>query len=147
MGVFAVGDLLFGIPVDHIREVVPAPKSYHALPEGTADFFGAIVLRDHTIPVKSLRRQFGLPDPDAGEVIVILQSEQRSLGILVDRACELVRNYVEGLEAVHRRASDPIGDRWLGPDGRPITLVNVARLFDASGVVLDSQAGWPRRAR
>lgn len=142
-GVIAVGDLLFGIPIDALREVVPAPETYLALPEAGADLLGAIVLRGKTIPVYSIRAQFGLSDTRAGTVIVIVQSSGGILGVLVDRVVELVRGGTTRRQPVRRDPSERIGNRCLTADDRLITLLNIDRLFAVPGVAKDDGTDRP----
>ncbi len=121
----------------NLREVIPSPKDYHALPEADAVLIGAIILRGQTIPVQSLRAQFGLGDQREGEVIVIVKSEGRLVAVLVDRVVELVHGGQTRHQAVQRETLDLVGDRRVTADDRLITLLNVERLFDVRGVAID----------
>ena len=105
VGVVDIGGMLFAIPIEHVREVIPAPSAFQRLPSQHPDLVGGVLLRGKAIPVQALHRRLGLEAPtclqaatereavdttDAGTgstdngVIVVVRANGRVTGLLVD---------------------------------------------------------------
>lgn len=84
-------DAVYGVPIEHIREIVPTGSNIHHL-LGQVDYIqGFINLRSEVIPVIDLRRYFDAAD-DRGEegLIMILTWDGRQVGILIDQLLKIV---------------------------------------------------------
>jgi purine-binding chemotaxis protein CheW len=88
-----VANLLIALPVDNIREVVPAPRQYAALPCQKPVLAGAMNLRGDVLPVLDLAKLLARPEaggsapvPDAMtfKVIVVMRWKGQILGLLAD---------------------------------------------------------------
>ncbi|TNJ43350.1 chemotaxis protein CheW [Phaeobacter sp. B1627] len=103
VGVVEIGGMLFAIPIEHVREVIPAPIRFQRLPTQHPDLVGGVLLRGKAIPVQALHRRLGLDapvfntqeldlsDPEvapgtgaAKGVIVVVRANGRVTGVLVD---------------------------------------------------------------
>lgn len=88
---FVVGDLLLGLPVDDVSEVVRV-EQVTPVPLAPPSVVGLLNLRGHIVPAVDARRRFGLPprtvDEQHSHVIVRGLGEQVSL--VVDRASDVV---------------------------------------------------------
>ncbi len=99
VGVVDIGGMLFAIPIENVREVIPAPARFQRLPSQHPDLLGGVLLRGKAIPVQALHRRLGLQPPPAqtqgivavGDtastecgVIVVVRSQGRVAGLLVD---------------------------------------------------------------
>ena len=84
-------DTVYGAPIEHIREIVPANGNIHHLP-GQVDYIeGFINLRTEVIPVINLRRYFDVADDQARDgLIMIFAWNDRRVGILIDRLFRIV---------------------------------------------------------
>ncbi len=87
VGVVEIGGMLFAIPIENCREVIPAPPTFQRLPSQHPDLIGGVLLRGKAIPVQSLHRRLGLDAPPTESktgVIVIVRAGGRVTGLLVD---------------------------------------------------------------
>ena len=88
---FAVGNLLLGLPVDDVSEVVRG-EQVTAVPLAPPAVIGLLNLRGHIIPAVDARTRFGLEPRGAQDepthIIVHTLGEQISL--VVDRASDVV---------------------------------------------------------
>ena len=73
---------------------------------------GLMQIRQRVVPIIDLRARFGLPEaePTLESRVVVVQSEQRAVGLLVDSAREVVRLAPEAFE----RAPEVVAQRARG---------------------------------
>ena len=87
----AVGDDLFGVPIQAVREIVRYVQLTRVtdVPESVA---GAVNVRGAVYPVIDARRRFGYEPilPGYRTSIVLTESEQRVSGLIVDRVLDVV---------------------------------------------------------
>lgn len=94
VGVVDIGGMLFAIPIESVREVIPAPAKFQRMPSHHPDVLGGVLLRGKAIPVQTLNGRLGLTntswDADAQDgvseqrVIVVVRHGGRVAGLLVD---------------------------------------------------------------
>lgn len=94
VGVVEIGGILFAIPIEHVREVIPAPSRFQKLPCQHPDVLGGVLLRGKAIPVQSLNQRLGLDQggwedtpsskSNSQQVIVVVRHGGRVAGLLVD---------------------------------------------------------------
>jgi purine-binding chemotaxis protein CheW len=89
---FAV-DILLVQEINRMAEITPVPKA-------SACVEGVINLRGKIIPVVNLRKRFGLEWGQASgeERIVVVNVENRVLGLMVDSVSEVLRIAANGIE-------------------------------------------------
>jgi len=89
---FTLGDEVYGIAITHVREIILIAKITH-IPQTPPHVKGLINLRSTVIPVIDLRTKFGMPEsPMTDESrIMVLQSEGKTVGIIVDAVREVLR--------------------------------------------------------
>ncbi len=88
---FRLADETYGINVMHVQEVLRITEI--APVPGAPDYvLGIINLRGNVVTVIDTRTRFGLPraETDDSSRIVIIESEQQVVGILVDSVAEVV---------------------------------------------------------
>lgn len=140
-GGFIVADMMLALPIDTMREVVPAPE-FEPLPCRAPALVGGCRLRGTLIPVIDLRRLFDGP-PAAGDLrprVLVLRQHGQLLGLQVD-AVSGVFMPVPGSE---RRLGRAAGDAAPGTerssswyagtvrrpeDDRVVNLLSAAALF------------------
>ena len=84
-----LAETLFGVPIQHILEIVGGarPEPVPLAPE----FVGGLVhYRGDVLTTVSLRRLLGLPEQEAAQDILVLESEQGCFGLLVDSVGEVL---------------------------------------------------------
>ncbi len=133
---FVAGKGRYGIPLDQVVRIVRR-EEITAVPSTPRFVEGVIHLRGEVIPVLHVRERFGLPRQEAGRKsrIVIVSSQERLYGLLVDE----VRDIVEiGEEGTDREAPAALGlseDFVLGigqaADGL-VVLLDIRRILASS---------------
>lgn len=97
--VFRLGGELYGVPVGEVREVVAVP-AITPVPRAGSHIEGIINLRGNVVPVVSLHRLLGLPEPESygGESrVVIVERGGEPVGLLVDGVHAVLRLHVEDM--------------------------------------------------
>ena len=88
----AVGEQQFAIDIMSVREI----RGWHAstpLPNAPPYFLGMINLRGVILPVIDLSTRLGLgaAQLSASSVVIVVQIEERQVGLLVDAVCDILR--------------------------------------------------------
>lgn len=83
---FALAGELFALPVSQVREILRV-REVTPVPHPPFPVIGVINLRGRVVPLLDLRARLDLPaaPPDAASRIVLVESDQRRIGLLVDR--------------------------------------------------------------
>lgn len=120
---FAVGAVVYGLPIDRVREVVN-PQPTFELPHAPASVVGVADHRGEVVPVIDLRARFGLPpldDADAKRKVKWILVDVASAGSvqrIVATVVDMVHNVYMTREPM--RAPPPLGG---GEDRRGIVGV------------------------
>lgn len=133
--VFRLGNESYGIniflvnEIIRLREITPIPKS-------EAYIRGLVNLRGKTIPVVDLRVRFNLPcaeDTDASRIIVV-ESEQGNVGIVVDEVTEVITVQPEQVDETPPLVAEAAAAFVRGvakQDDHLITLLNLEKALVA----------------
>ncbi|MFP5516211.1 MAG: chemotaxis protein CheW [Alphaproteobacteria bacterium] len=99
--VFEVAGQEFALPVERVREVLPAPREVARMARSRAHLLGVMSVRDRLLPLVGLRVLFGLDgagergagEPRAGRRVVVVRpgQGQAPVGVLVDEVREILR--------------------------------------------------------
>jgi purine-binding chemotaxis protein CheW len=86
-------DEVFAVPIEQVREIVPASSDLKAVPGQCDHVQGLLTLRSAIIPVVNLRRYLGRETGENGgeSLIMILTLGERHIGILIDRLLEIAK--------------------------------------------------------
>jgi purine-binding chemotaxis protein CheW len=97
---FRIGRETFGLPISSVREIVRVPE-ITSVPNAPDYIEGVINLRGRIIPVVDLRKRFGEPvaEPSKKNRIVVVEMEQRAIGLIVNSASEVLRIPPSEIEA------------------------------------------------
>jgi purine-binding chemotaxis protein CheW len=99
--VFRLGSEEFGLPIASVDEVTRAPEQITRVPGAPRFLQGVINLRGEVLPVVDQRRRFDLP-PFHGDRqrqrLVVVRSELRRAGLIVDSVSEVLRMPTDGIE-------------------------------------------------
>ncbi|HEY6878057.1 MAG TPA: chemotaxis protein CheW [Polyangiales bacterium] len=87
---FLVGDDQYAVPVQCVTEIVRLQKTY-GLPDVPTYVRGVINLRGKVIPLLDVRSRFGMPHTIYSDrtVVVVLEHDEASTGLVVDGVCEV----------------------------------------------------------
>lgn len=95
---FLVGDVVYAVPISHVREVV-APAPLTALPHAPSAVAGVMDHRGQVVAVVDLRARFGLGSaPDHGRTRwILLEVEGRGVGLITDSVLGVLPVASDGL--------------------------------------------------
>lgn len=88
---FKLGEEEYGIDIMRVMEIRGWTETTR-LPNSPEFVLGVINLRGVVVPVLDMRRRFGMPvvDLTPQSVVIILYSQERTLGILVDAVSDIL---------------------------------------------------------
>ena len=158
--VFGVAGQEFALPVDRVREILPAPSEVARMARAKAHLLGVMAVRDRLLPLVGLRALFGLDtagEQAAGRRVVVVRSGlgtsrggQAPVGVLVDEVREILRldpaliDPVPPLLAREPEFEDLDGiaraDGGNGGGRRLVSVLSAERLF-RHGAALAADAG------
>lgn len=89
---FRVGTETFGVPITCVHEIVRVPD-ITSVPDSPAFVEGVINLRGKIVSVVDLRKRFGATniDPHKKNRVIVVESEGKLVGLIVDAASEVLR--------------------------------------------------------
>jgi purine-binding chemotaxis protein CheW len=104
---FRLGDEKYGINVMQVQEVLRVTE-IAPVPGAPSYVLGIINLRGNVVTVIDTRDRFGLmpKEPDDISRIVIIETENHIIGILVDSVAEVVEMRASGIEAAPNVGND-----------------------------------------
>jgi purine-binding chemotaxis protein CheW len=149
---FRIGRETFGLPIAMVREIVRVPE-ITSVPNAPEYIEGVINLRGRIIPVVDLRKRFGTPgaEGDKRNRIVVVELEQRAVGLLVHSASEVLKIPPSEIEAPQNVFQEGELGYILGVaklKGRLVILIDLGRLLERGELrgleeVADSGAAVP----
>jgi purine-binding chemotaxis protein CheW len=97
---FRIGRETFGVPISLVREIVRVP-AITSVPNAPDYIEGVINLRGRIIPVVDLRKRFHekVGEPSKKNRIVVVELENRLIGLMVNSASEVLRIPPSDIEA------------------------------------------------
>lgn len=137
---FAIDDAQYGVDIMAVREIKEWSNVTH-LPKQPEYVRGVLNLRGAMVPIVDLRCRFGegLTETTPTHIIIIVQIDERQVGLLADRVLDIVSFGRDEIQPVPRTARDATSDFLSGLvtiDGALIALIDLSRLLD-----LDEPAG------
>ncbi len=96
---FAIGNELYGLDITLVQEIT-AYRSLTYLPNTPKYVKGILNLRGHVIPVMDPRLRFELPtgEYDSNSVIIIFKTQQKTMGMIVDKIQDVITIDQENIE-------------------------------------------------
>ncbi len=135
---FEVGRQEYALPLEGVREIIPLPDHIAEMPRSETAVLGVITLRDHLLPLVSLRALLGLETDDQrkerGKVVVVPMGSG-AVGIVVDRTREILRIDPHVIDPAPALLTRGAGDAEITSicrlDGgrRLVALLSADRLF------------------
>lgn len=151
--VFEVAGQEFALPVDRVREVLPAPREVARMARAKAHLLGVMAVRDRLLPLVGLRALFGLEGGQeggqgAGRRVVVVRSGagEAPVGVLVDEVREILRldpaliDPVPPLLAREPEFEDLDGIARADGGRRLVSVLSAERLF-RHGAAIGAEAG------
>lgn len=102
--VFELDGILYAFRITDVYEILKVP-TITPLPQMPAHVEGVINLRGRVIPVVNLRSRLGLSKMTVGQDtrIILVKSQEKELGVVVDRVLEVNTYREEEMEAPETR--------------------------------------------
>jgi purine-binding chemotaxis protein CheW len=130
---FRIGNETYGVRIGAVREIVRVPE-ITAVPSAPDTVVGVINLRGKIIPVMDLRKRFGLTEirPDKKNRILVVELENKLLGLIVNSASEVLKISPSDIEAPGSVFADGESGYVTGVgklSGRLIILLDISKLL------------------
>jgi purine-binding chemotaxis protein CheW len=130
---FRIGNETYGVRIGAVREIVRVPE-ITAVPSAPDTVEGVINLRGKIIPVMDLRKRFGLTEirPDKKNRILVVELENKLLGLIVNSASEVLKISPSDIEAPGSVFADGESGYVTGVgklSGRLIILLDISKLL------------------
>ncbi len=150
---FDLGEQEYAVPLESVREVIPLPSSMSEIARSGTAVLGVVTLREHLLPIVSLRTLLGMPDRphDEASKVVVLSMGQTAFGLVTDRTRDIIRTDPKLVDVAPALLTRGEGDAEVVSicrlDGgkRLIAVLSPERLFRSDLVrrVLDDQSSQP----
>ena len=130
---FAIGDEQYGVDIMAVREIKGWSENTH-LPRQPDYARGVLNLRGVMVPIIDLRSRLGggLTDATPLHVVIIVQVQQRQVGLLADRVLDIVAFEASKVQPVPRVASGGGSDCLSGlvnAEAGMIALMDLEKLL------------------
>ena len=130
---FAIDDDQYGVDIMAVREIKEWSNVTH-LPKQPEYVRGVLNLRGVMVPIVDLRCRFGegLTEPTPTHIIIIVQIDERQVGILADRVLDIVTFERDRIQAVPRTEQEAAADFLSGlvtHEDTMIALIDLPRLL------------------
>lgn len=137
---FRVAGQLYGMPLDHVREVMRLAADVAAIPNAETGVVGLVSMRDSALPLVSLAALLGLETAYPGSHVVIVEHEGDLIGLVVDEMDVIRRLSEEAIDAVPNVLQRGRGDGQIEAIGRVadggllISILSPDKLFTHKAV-------------
>jgi len=133
---FRIGNETYGVRIGSVREIVRVPE-ITSVPSAPDIVEGVINLRGKIIPVMDLRKRFGsaAPQPDKKNRILVVELENKLVGLIVSSASEVLKIPPSEIESPGSVFAEGESNYVTGVGklkGRLIILLDIARLLRQS---------------
>lgn len=130
---FRIGRETFGLPISIVREIVRVPE-ITSIPNAPDYVEGVINLRGRIIPIIDLRKRFheAIPEPSKKNRVVVVEIENRRIGLMVNSASEVLRIPPSEIEAPNTVFQDGELDYITGVGklkGRLVILLDLSKIL------------------
>ena len=130
---FSIGEEQYGVDIMAVREIKGWTEITH-LPKQPAYVRGVLNLRGVMVPIIDLRCRFGQGKTEATplHIVIVVQVEQRLIGLLADRVLDILAfeaNQVQPVPQVGRSSRIDFLSGLVTIDGTMIALVDLPNLL------------------
>lgn len=135
---FTLGAEEYGVDIMQVREIrgwTPAT----IIPNAPAYVRGVINLRGIIVPIFDLRARFaiGTTAPTARHVVIIVDTGERTIGLLVDAVSDILSvepGEIRPVPDIGAQDSERVLDGLIARSERMVTVVSISRLFASPAV-------------
>ena len=150
---FAIGDDHYGVDIMAVREIKGWSQITH-LPKQPEYVRGILNLRGIMVPIIDLRCRFGegLTEATPLHIVIVVQVEQRIVGLLADRVSDIISfepTQIQPVPRVSRNSRCEFLAGLVTVDSAMIALINLANLLsnddaDDASTAPNAQSGGDR---
>jgi len=131
---FAIGADQYGVDIMAVREIKEWSSVTH-LPKQPQYVRGVLNLRGVVMPIVDLRCRFGrgLREATPTHIIIIVQLDDRQVGLLADRVLDIVSietNRIQPVPRTHRNSSTDFLSGLVSHDSTMIALIDLSHLLE-----------------
>ena len=135
---FGIGDNQYGVPIMSVREI-KGWSGATQLPNQPEYVRGVVDLRGVMVPIIDLRRRLGQGATEASgtHIVIIVQIDDRLVGLLADRVLDIVTFEAASIQPVPRVAQGSSADCLSGlvsTNDAMIAIVDLTQLLSVSKV-------------
>ena len=130
--IFELGVEAFGMDINTVKEIINYQETTQ-LPGAGYLIEGIINLRGHVIPVFSLRKKFGFPEKETTKRtrIVVVETDENTVGIVVDAVAEVLRIPGELIEKPSSLVSSGVDNEYIS---------GIAKMEDSLIIILNLES-------
>jgi len=151
---FDLDEQEYALPLDRVREIIPLPDHIVDVPRPETAVLGVVTLRDHLLPLVSLRVLLGFAADQLGRQrgkVVVMSVGHGAIGLVVDTTREILRldpDCIDPAPALLTRgegAAEIVSICRLDNGRRLVALLAPDRLFRSDLVrrIVEDEAGEP----
>ncbi len=126
---FQLADRPFALPVAQVQEILRLPE-LTPVPHAPFPVLGVFNLRGRVVPLLDLRARLGLPERprDEGSRIVLVESESRRIGLLVDAVSRVAQLAQSAIDEATQTGMDGVRGLYR-EEGREVQLLDLAGIL------------------
>ena len=141
---FSIGEEQYGVDIMAVREIKGWTEITH-LPKQPEYVRGVLNLRGVMVPIIDLRCRFGQGKTEATplHIVIVVQVEQRLIGLLADRVLDILSfeaNQVQPVPQIARSSRIDFLSGLVTIDGTMIALVDLPNLLSEHTIDVDADA-------
>ena len=141
---FAIDGDQYGVDIMAVREIKEWSNVTH-LPKQPEYVRGVLNLRGVMVPIVDLRCRFGdgHTETTPTHIIIIVQIDERQVGLLADSVLDIVSFETDKIQAVPRSAQPPTADFLAGlatHDNTMIALIDLPNLLPVTEAAANARA-------
>jgi purine-binding chemotaxis protein CheW len=130
---FTVGDVNYGVPVEHVREVRDV-QTVTPVPGAPSYIDGVTNLRGQIIMVMDLRKRLDLDEAEVeDQKIIVIELDKVAVGVLVDTVTEVSTIAGADIER-HMKVTKQLGDYLVGVGKQGeqlVVIIDLAKIISA----------------
>ena len=149
---FRIGQQSYALPIHVVREIV-RPRScgeITAVPQAPPHVAGVMNLRGRILPVIDLRTRFAVsPECSSKNRVIVIETEGKLAGLLVDAASEVLKVAAESVEPSPKLFGESNASYVKGVAkhmGRLVILLDADKLLPEADIVNESDSRTPEPA-
>lgn len=129
LATFILNGERYGVDVMSVREIIGMPEITKTV-NSPRHILGVTNLRGSIVPIVSLRRRFGMPDPvdDSTSCIAVIDFKGTLAGFVIDEISDVLRVRREEIQPTHGMVAQPWIEGILSTGNSMIVWIDLEHL-------------------